>query len=450
MSELTVPQVDFSGLGQLPQIYQQGHQQRQRQMALANLGQGDSTDANTLLRSGDLSLAQLGLNLRNRQEDQARQAQLDARQAARDKIADQHWQASFGLQQRSADRADQTPVDKANERATVAKQYGIDPSSPEGRQFIVTGQMPQTALDTATQRAGVARQYGIDPQSAEGRAFILNGKLPDTTPPENYEVNPDFGKVEGAPKIRPVSGGPADPATIAADAEAKQGSGMSDGAVDILARRVASGDTTALTNVGRGAQGSKNIERIQNRAAQLLQQEEGLSPQDAAKRVIGNIQSVKASQVGQSAEARTGATREANLNLILKATDAAIPAALEASDKVARTGWVPINKIIQGGEVVASNPDLKRFGMANLQLAEHWARAMNPTGVMRESDRDKALGFLSTADSPQTYRAAVDQLRTQITRERDAVRGSIPETSQFKGGTAPNATSPHPDPLGIR
>ena len=61
--------------------------------------------------------------------------------------------------------------------------------------------------------------------------------------------------------------------------------------------------------------------------------------------------------------------------------------------------------------------------MANLQLAEHWARAMNPTGVMRESDRDLALGFLSTADSPQTYARAVAQLKKQIEREKGAVSG---------------------------
>jgi hypothetical protein len=60
-----------------------------------------------------------------------------------------------------------------------------------------------------------------------------------------------------------------------------------------------------------------------------------------------------------------------------------------------------------------------------LQLAEHWARAMNPTGVMRETDRDHcSRSFLSTADTKDTYRQVVDQLKTQITRERDAVRGA--------------------------
>jgi hypothetical protein len=52
MAELTVPQIDFSSLGQLPQIYKQNQQDALRQQTLANLGQGGQVDANTLLRSG--------------------------------------------------------------------------------------------------------------------------------------------------------------------------------------------------------------------------------------------------------------------------------------------------------------------------------------------------------------------------------------------------------------
>lgn len=229
-------------------------------------------------------------------------------------------------------------------------------------------------------------------------------------------------------------------------ADAKRGTGMSDLAVDIKARQMANGDLSGLTNIGRGAQAGQTLERIANRAAEIRVQENGETPEEAAQNMSKSLQEFKAAGIGKSAEARTAATREANLNLILKATDAAIPAALEASQKVARTGWVPVNKIIQNGEIVASNPELKEFGMANLQLAEHWARAMNPTGVMRESDRDKALSFLSTADSQDTYQRAVMQLQKQITRERDAVRGVTGGSTQFPapGGAGSNAPSTAP------
>ena len=134
------------------------------------------------------------------------------------------------------------------------------------------------------------------------------------------------------------------------------------------------------------------------------------------------IQAFVARQAELSAKGRTKGTREANLDIILWVTNSAIPAAIEASDKVPRGQWVPLNQLIQKGQVASSDPALMQFGMANLQLAEGWARAMNPIGVMRESDRDKALSFLSTATSQETYKILVHQLETQIQRERAAIQ----------------------------
>ena len=213
---------------------------------------------------------------------------------------------------------------------------------------------------------------------------------------------------------------------------------MDPSSLEILARREIGGDFSGRKNLGRGAQGAADLRAITNKSSDILTNEMGMSPKDAASHMLKKQQEFNAQGQGLNAEARTTGVREANLNLILKAADAAIPAALEASDKVARTGWVPLNKIIQHGEVMASDPALKSFGMANLQLAEHWARAMNPTGVMRGEDRDIALGFLGTADSKETYRTAVEQLRTQITRERDAVKSSR-GMSELPGNAAPSA-----------
>ena len=147
------------------------------------------------------------------------------------------------------------------------------------------------------------------------------------------------------------------------------------------------------------------------------------------------IQDFNARQAEVSSAARTKGGREANLDIILRVTDSAIPAAIAASDKVPRGNWVPLNQIIQAGQVRSSNPAVMEFGMANLQLAEGWARAMNPTGVMRESDRDKALSFLSTATSKETYKALVMQLQTQIQRERAAIESGKTTTISAPGET---------------
>ncbi len=89
---------------------------------------------------------------------------------------------------------------------------------------------------------------------------------------------------------------------------------------------------------------------------------------------------------------------------------------------------------------MTSDPAQVKFGMANLQLAEHWARAMNPLGVMREGDRDLALGYLNTALSHGTYVQAINQLHTQILRERDAVRhggSTVPSNGSAVPGEIP-------------
>jgi hypothetical protein len=206
---------------------------------------------------------------------------------------------------------------------------------------------------------------------------------------------------------------------------------MSPDAIEVAAHQAAAGDLkSAFGNLGIGTAGAENKVAIRNRATELLVKEGGMTPAQAAAYMSAANQEYEATGTGLKAQARTAGVREANLNIILKATDAAIPAAIEASRAVSRTGWVPLNQILQKGEVIASNPELKEFGMANLQLAEHWARAMNPTGVMRESDRDKALSFLSTADSPETYERAVLQLKKQIEREKAAVH-SISDKGGF-------------------
>lgn len=77
MAELTVPRIDFSSLGDLPAVWRQNQQDALRRQTLASLGQGGDIDSATLLKSGDLSLAQLGVAMRNRSADDARQAQQD-------------------------------------------------------------------------------------------------------------------------------------------------------------------------------------------------------------------------------------------------------------------------------------------------------------------------------------------------------------------------------------
>lgn len=171
---------------------------------------------------------------------------------------------------------------------------------------------------------------------------------------------------------------------------------------------------------------------------------------EGKERTSDDIQKFQAKQAGLNAEERTGATTAANLDIIMRNAHAAIPMAVQASQKVPRGTWVPINKLMQTADSNISDPALKEFKIANLQLAELWARAMNPKGVMRESDRELALQMLSTADSPQTYERVAKQLENFLQRERKAVQEfrEHKEPEQHFNPSAPSPTAggaPHSD-----
>ena len=130
--------------------------------------------------------------------------------------------------------------------------------------------------------------------------------------------------------------------------------------------------------------------------------------------------------------------------------------------KLPRGKWVPLNQLIQHGQVITSDPRLKDFAIQNLQVAELWARAMNPTGVMREGDRDLALQYLSAADSPQTYAVAVRDIM-DFARREGAVAKSLsnqlstgsedeqqPASAPAPGGGAGGAGEMHYDAQGNR
>lgn len=134
--------VNFSSLAQLPQVYQQAAAQRQREMALATLGQNPG-DTASLYASGDLNLANLGMQLdRNKILDSRDQRDFGFRQTEAQR-AQQNADRSFGqqstyqnaqleLQRRQADRADDpTPKGWVKDDTVPGGYRPIGPARPE-------------------------------------------------------------------------------------------------------------------------------------------------------------------------------------------------------------------------------------------------------------------------------------------------------------------------------
>lgn len=182
--------LDFSSLANLGNVYQKAQQDRARQETLATLGQGGQ-DAQTLLRSGDLTLAQLGVQMQNRQGEDAWRRQEAER-------AQQNADRNYKLQERAANRADDGPLEKAQQRAAAAENFGIKRGTPEFKAFVLTGELPA------------------------GRAA-----------PSGFQPGPD-----GASLV-PLPGGPADPDYIKRTNEANQ-----------KPRQMSIGDITKLSEEG--------------------------------------------------------------------------------------------------------------------------------------------------------------------------------------------------------
>jgi hypothetical protein len=271
----------------------------------------------------------------------------------------------------------------------------------------------QQRIDMEARRlAQSAEQFAKTSGLAERR---LQKDLDNT--PEGYRAKKD-GTYE------PIPGGPADPETLKRAADAKQGPGLDERTATLLANRVRAGDTRALIGLGRGAQGARDIAKVQAIVAQ--QAEDGLPINPAAQGILRNA----AEQAMNVSAARALGTKDVHFGVAEKAMEESLPIALEASKKVPRTQWKALTQLIQTGQTQINDPNLKQFLIATDTAAKDYARTINPQGVLRESDIAFARKILSTADSEEAYEAALKQLKVEagvtkraLERQKEEVRG---------------------------
>lgn len=174
----TPQSLDFSSLANLGQVYKQASADANRQATLAQLGQGEKIDPRVLLASGDLSLANLGVQIQNRQQDQERQSRQDAFQREESARAQRNSDRSFGLQrQQFEENQDYSP----QERAKMAIDNGIQQGTPEFRAYVLTGKLPEnntTVANQTEQRKAAALANGLTPDTPAYQSYVLTGKMP--------------------------------------------------------------------------------------------------------------------------------------------------------------------------------------------------------------------------------------------------------------------------------
>lgn len=135
-----------------------------------------NTPSPLLLKSMIAATDDPTLNFR-KEEAQRDQRNTDRSFGLQKTVADRN----FGLASRAADRADEGPVEQTNQRIEAAKVAGLDPATPQGRTFALTGKIPEadtSFTSSIEQRKQAAIANGLDPSSPGFQSYVLTGKMP--------------------------------------------------------------------------------------------------------------------------------------------------------------------------------------------------------------------------------------------------------------------------------
>ncbi len=217
--------------------------------------------------------------------------------------------------------------------------------------------------------------------------------------------------------------------------ESEAGEPMSEKAKETAARLLIRGNTSWMTNLGRGAQGRKDLIAVRNKAAEILD-EQGVGPEAAAEA----INAATAAFMGQKRGASALGQREALITGAISTAQATAPRVLETSEKVDRTQFPDINTIILHAQQKTGGENVIRFGIAVNTLANNYARALGAgSSVLTDTARKEALELMQTNWSKGQIRVAVDQLMIEMQSE---LQGAKRAQKEFQAGYGRETAAP--------
>lgn len=209
---------------------------------------------------------------------------------------------------------------------------------------------------------------------------------------------------------------------------------LDDETITAMAGQYIAGDTSVLTNLGRGAQGAENIVKLRKKIAEI----------NSGRGETGEQQAIRnAEMMGVKAGQRTLGTKQANIELAATEFAQVLPVVQKASQAVSRTNYPDLNKIIQAYNEKTGDPNIVAFGGGINTLINLYSRAISPSGVPTVSDKDHAREILSKAWSQGQFDSAVGMMKAEIDaaltspeKVRDDMR------KRFLGGVGAKTSGP--------
>jgi hypothetical protein len=192
-----------------------------------------------------------------------------------------------------------------------------------------------------------------------------------------------------------------------------------------VAQQVLAGNAQAGVGLARNIKAKAKVMRaITDEAAK-----QGMSAKDAAMAV--------AEFQGMVQGERTVGTRQAQIEMAGNVVSQFVPLAKQRSEEFNRFGIKSLNDLQIAVQKRTASPELRRFAAATNAVVNAYARAVNPTGVGNEADKEHAREILDIGFAGGDFNAAADQIMQEIKAELKApgaVKGGMREF--FKGDKA--------------
>lgn len=197
-------------------------------------------------------------------------------------------------------------------------------------------------------------------------------------------------------------------------------------------------------NIGRGVQGNAESHAIRELAREQ-EISEGGDPADWPSRWqhFGT----------QASGLRSLETRAAGLTLAENESKRLIPRVRDISDKISRTEYPSINKLILAAKKGTGDPNVIKLGVAVESLIPVYARVLKPTGTVGAADMERAHDILDKAWSGGQINAALDQMEVELDSAKSALKDTQEEYGSRRGkksddtakGTSAAAAPSKPD-----
>jgi hypothetical protein len=199
-----------------------------------------------------------------------------------------------------------------------------------------------------------------------------------------------------------------------------------------LAQQARQGDTSVYQNLGRGAQGAKNIIALRREVMKQEREAGGTGADIAAANV---------SFQGEKAAARTGATKATNVGMAVTEAQQTFPLVRQASAALPRTEFPGVNRALQAAQTGSGDPRVIALGTALNTSVNAYARAISPSGTPTVSDKEHARELLNTASTPEQLNAVLSMMEKEMAAASKAPTEVMNrQKARVSGREAPSAS----------